>query len=112
MSKTTRRAASDNAKLTALAARLVECHTKLDATPSEEDEQLNRLMDRHWALRERINRIAATTLEGLQAKARAAEIALKEDTDVGNRGEGSFVDLCRSINQDILALKSEAPANV
>ena len=69
-----------------------------------------RLYDLHWALRERINRIAADTLEGLRVEARAAEFALKWDGAVENDGDGSFVGLCRSINADILVLPADACA--
>ena len=100
----------DNAALIALGAELAECEAKKTATPVDDDEQYARLYDLHWALRERINRIAADTLEGLRVKARAAEFALKWDGAVENDGDGSFVGLCRSINADILVLPADACA--
>ena len=66
-------ALKDYAVLIALGAELAEREAKKTATPVDDDEQYSRLYDLHWALRERINRIAADTLEGLRAKARAAD---------------------------------------
>lgn len=91
--------------LEALVAGLAECDRLFDAADAANDvQQLATQCEIHWALREKINRIPATTLCGLSAKARAAEFALKEDPRAENGGEGSFIDLSRSIHHDIAAL--------
>jgi hypothetical protein len=61
------------------------------------------LLERHWSLRERIDRLPAHSLRELKAKAAAAALALKCDPGA-SVGEGSFVDLCESINPDIAAM--------
>jgi hypothetical protein len=93
-----------DAELFALAAQLTECDALKSACPDDDDQQYEVWLRRHWALREKINRIPATTREGLRVKARAAEFAIKSDTDLECVGDGSFVDLCRSINQDIFLM--------
>jgi hypothetical protein len=65
------------------------------------------LYDAHWTLRERINAIPATTIPGLRVKAQAAEFALKWDKDAGCECAGAFLDLCKSINRDIIALAGQ-----
>jgi hypothetical protein len=42
--------------------------------------------------------------EGLRVKARAAEIATKDDADISNIGDGSFIGLAQSINRDLFAM--------
>jgi hypothetical protein len=106
MGSSTAKAESD-ATLIALGAELAACDALKSACPDgpdDGDEQYEVLYLQHWDLRERINRIPATTHEGLRVKARAAEFAIKEDTEVTCVGDGSFVDLCRSIKQDIFSM--------
>jgi hypothetical protein len=62
---------------------------------------------RHWALREAINAAPAWTLLELQAKARAAEIALDLDAEADCEGAGCFKELARSLVSDMMA--SESP---
>jgi hypothetical protein len=102
--QTTVLAASSTATLIALGAELAACDALKSNCPEKDDEQYAALDLQHWDLREKINRIPAATLEGLRVKARAAEFAIKQDIDVTCEGDGSFVDLCRSINQDIFSM--------
>jgi hypothetical protein len=90
--------AESDAALISLGAELAACDALKSNCPEKDDEQYAVLDLQHWDLREKINRIPAATLEGIRVKARAAEFAIKEDIDVTCEGEGSFVDLCRSIN--------------
>jgi hypothetical protein len=93
-----------DAELFALAAQLTECDALKSACPDNDDKQHEVLYNQHWNLREKINRIPATTLEGLRVKARAAEFAINSDPDAEFAGDGSFVDLCRSLNKDLLSM--------
>ena len=61
-------------------------------------------------MREKINSLQATTLSGLCAKAKAAEFAFKHDTSAECDCEGSFLELCHSINRDIAAIAAGAEA--
>jgi hypothetical protein len=72
--------------------------------PDDGDEQYEVLYLQHWDLREKINRIPATTIKGLRVKARAAEFAINSDPDTECAGDGCFIDLCRSINRDIFSM--------
>jgi hypothetical protein len=106
MSNTTLRADSPalfepDARLEALAAALVACDHLYDA--ADDDQKFVVQYETHWALREKINTLQATTLSGLHAKALAAELAFKRDTSAECEGAGSFLDLCHSINRDIAA---------
>jgi hypothetical protein len=92
-----------DATLIALGAALVACDALMSACP-DNDEQYERLYSHDLALREQINRISATTIKGLRAKARAAEVSLKGDEDCECVGAGSFVALCKSINRDIFSM--------
>jgi hypothetical protein len=76
----------------------------MTACSESDDEQYEALYDQDWALRQRINRIPATTIKGLRVKASAAKFAFTSDSDVDCVGAGSFVDLCRSINRDLLSM--------
>ena len=60
---------------------------------------------RHWTLREAINSVPARTLSGLKAKARAAEMELERDA-ADCEGPGSFVELSRSLINDLNAMGS------
>ena len=60
---------------------------------------------RHWAIREEINATPARTFAELEAKARAAEIALGLDASADCEGEGSFVELSRSLIADTKAMQ-------
>lgn len=71
------------------------------------DEEYQQAYKRHWALREAINATPARTFSDLQAMARAAEIAHNLDADAECEGNGSFVELSRSI---IAGLKAMRPA--
>ena len=93
-----------NAELPSLAAKLAECDALFSACPDEDYERASSLYERHWSLRERIDRFPARTLKEIKAKAAAATLALKWDPGASSVGEGSFVDLCESINRDIAAL--------
>ena len=59
-----------------------------------------------WQHREKINAVLARTLAGVQAKKKAAEIALWGDDDRSNCGPGSYRDLTDSILADIDAIAS------
>jgi hypothetical protein len=61
--------------------------------------------ERHWKIREAINAAPARTFPELQAKARAAEIALDLDASADCEGEGSFVELSRSLIADMKAMQ-------
>jgi hypothetical protein len=93
-----------DAELFALAAQLTECDALKSACPDNDDKQHEALYNQHWNLREKINRIPATTIKGLAVKARAAEFAINSDPDTEDAGDGSFIDLCRSINRDLFAM--------
>jgi hypothetical protein len=95
-------APTGDAELLTLVAELVKCDAAQRA--ERDDDRYEILYFQGWALRERINRIRASTIEGLAAKARAAEIAFFHDQDATGDGEGSFVFLSRSIHRDLLAL--------
>jgi hypothetical protein len=102
-----------DSELHSLAGQLAKSDSLLDDVLANENcdafnSRFHALHAEHWGLLERINRLRATTLTGLAAKACAAEIAFKRDEDASNEGEGSFVELARSINRDLLAL-SPAP---
>jgi hypothetical protein len=90
--------------LIALGADLVACDALKELCPDDDDAQDAALYEQHWDLREKINRIPATTLDGIRVKARAAEFAFKGDNTHEMEGEGSFVELCRSLNADILSM--------
>jgi hypothetical protein len=98
---------SADAELFALAPQLTECDALNSACPDNDDKQHEALYNQHWNLREKINRIPATTLEGLRVKARAAEFAINWDPDNEcGVGDGCFVALARSINQDIFSMET------
>jgi hypothetical protein len=59
--------------------------------------------ERHWMIREAINATQARTIPQLQAKGRAAEIALDLDAEADCEGPGSFLELSRSIIADLKA---------
>ncbi len=62
--------------------------------------------ERHWAIREAINATPALTLSELKAKARAAEIELERDA-ADCEGPGSFLELSRSIINDLKAMQPD-----
>jgi hypothetical protein len=96
------------AELVALGAALARCDVEKTTCPDGDEEGFQVLYDEHWTLRERINAIPATTIAGLRVKAQAAALALKWDNDAQCECAGAFLDLCKSINQDIIALASPA----
>jgi hypothetical protein len=61
--------------------------------------------ERHWKIREAINATPARTLPALQAKARATEIARDLDASADCEGEGSFVELSRSLIADMKTMR-------
>lgn len=94
-----------DAEFAALLSGLEICDADERVFPDEGDyDELEELWDRHWALRARINRIEARTLEGLRAKAIAAALALRLNEDGDCRCDGAFFNLCLSIQKDILAM--------
>ncbi len=107
MTSTARRVALTahaDAELVALGAELADVDARALPAVAGGDALYEPLYEESWRLRERINRIPATTIAGLKVKARAAEIALAGDVDASNKGDGSFVDLARSLGRDVLAL--------
>jgi hypothetical protein len=84
-----------------LAAALSACEARCAAS----DEICEEESETHFALRRAIGTIRATTIAGLRVKAEATELAAQLDDDFFLcEGEGYFVELCRSINRDILSL--------
>ena len=79
---------------------IAECDIQEAACPDEDYQQFELRHDEHWRLREQINGIVATTIEGLRVKARA-EIAFKDGPGMENEGAGA--EIARSISQDIVA---------
>jgi hypothetical protein len=61
---------------------------------------------RHWAIREAINAAPVWTLPELQAKARACEIELERDA-ADCEGLGSFLELSRSLINDLKAIRPD-----
>lgn len=57
--------------------------------------------DRHWDVREEIDRTPARTTAGLKVKARAAALALRYDQDAEMRGPGSYIGLSLSLFRDL-----------
>ena len=90
--------------LISLGAELAECDALFSACPDEDGDRASALYEHHWSLRKRMNRSRAKTVDGLKSKAVAAGFALKWDSGLTDEAKGSFVELCKSINQDILAL--------
>jgi hypothetical protein len=90
--------------LKTLSVELAECDTLERTCLTKEAEHLESVLEQHWALRARINQIPARTLEDLKAKVSAADLALRLDEAAECDAEGSFVDLCKSINRDIAAM--------
>jgi hypothetical protein len=87
--------------LMSLSVELSACDALLSGCPEEEEERVQRLIDQHCSLLTQITRIWARTIRDLKVKAAAAELALKWDDDASSAGEGSFVELCKSINEDV-----------
>jgi hypothetical protein len=81
---------------------IAECDVREAVCPDEDHQRFDLFHDQDWRLREKINGIVATTVEGLRVKARAAEIAFPRGME--NEGAGAFVGLARSINTNILRL--------
>lgn len=96
--------AEADSALIALGADLDACDALKSACPDEDEERYDALFEQHWVLREQINAIPATTMRGLSAKARAAELALKWDGDGFTGAPGDFSELCKSICRDILSM--------
>jgi hypothetical protein len=63
--------------------------------------------ERHWTLREAINATPARTFPELQAKARAAQIALELDAEADCEGLGCFKELTRSLMSDVTAMQPD-----
>ena len=67
---------------------IAECDVREAACPDEDHQRFDLFHDQDWRLREKINGIVATTVEGLRVKARAAEIAFPPGME--NEGAGRF----------------------
>lgn len=87
--------------LVCLSIKLSACDALLSACT---EESLQSLLDQHHSLLAKINRVSARTIADLKMKVAAAELALKWDDDASSECEGSSVQLCKSVNKDILAL--------
>jgi hypothetical protein len=90
--------------LVCLSIKLSACDALLCACTEENEEGLQNLLDEHHSLLAKINRVSARTVADLKVKVAAAELALKWDDDASSECEGSFVELCKSVNKDLLAL--------
>jgi hypothetical protein len=90
--------------LMSLSAELSACDALLSGCPEDNEERVQRLIDQHCSLLTRVARIAAPTIDDLKVKVAAAELALKWDDDASSTGEGSFVELCKSIIEDVRAM--------
>jgi hypothetical protein len=90
--------------LMSLSAELSTCDALLSGCREDDEERVQRLIDQHCSLLTQVARISARTMRDLKVKVAAAEFALKWDDDASSAGEGSFVELCKSINQDVRAM--------
>jgi hypothetical protein len=90
-----------NLALISLSVELSTCDALLSGCPEKDEERVQKLIDQHCFLLTKITQISARTIPDLKVKAAAAELALKWDDDASSAGEGSFVELCKSINEDI-----------
>jgi hypothetical protein len=68
------------------------------------DEEYQQAYNRHWAIREAINATPARTFPELKEKARAIEIELERDA-ADCEGQGSFLELTRSLIADLKAIQ-------
>jgi hypothetical protein len=87
-------------QLLTLGARLKEVDAAKQNHASD-DDAYTAFYEEHWRLREKINETEATTIDGLRVKARAADLAFREDDGVECTGPGSFIELLQSINRDL-----------
>jgi hypothetical protein len=87
-----------------LSAELLACDALLSGCSEDDEERVQRLIDRHCSLLTQVTRISARNIGDLKIKVAASALALKWDDDASSAGEGSFVDLCKSINEDIRRL--------
>ena len=88
-------------QLLTLGARLKEVDATKESCPGDDEDTYTVLHQEHWRLREKINEIEATTIEGLRVKAQAADFAFKDDSSAECEGPGSFIALSQSINQEL-----------
>ncbi len=83
--------------------------TRLHKAEGDDAEYLASI-ERRWAILAAINATQARTLPEFQAKARAAEIELERDA-ADCEGPGSFLELSRSIINDLKAMQpAETPS--
>lgn len=95
-------------------ARLLELGAQMDAVEAENDtipdDAPEHVSDANyearWAVREKIETIAANTVPGLKVKARAVQYALKSDPLAECQCDGSFVTLAQSLAADLLNLET------
>jgi hypothetical protein len=90
--------------LISLSVELSACDALLSGCPEEDEECVQRLIDQHCSLLTQVTRTSARTIRDLKVKVAAAELALRWDDDASSAGEGSFVELCKSINEDAWGL--------
>jgi hypothetical protein len=93
-----------DADLVSLIAELSACDALLSGCSEYDEEGVQRLIDQHCSLLTQVTRISARTIGDLKVKVAASELALKWDDDASSVGDGSFVELCKSINEDIRRL--------
>jgi hypothetical protein len=94
--------AESDATLIGLGAELAACDALKSNCPAKDDEQYEALYLQHWDFAGEDQ--SHPRREGLRVKARAAEIATKDDADISNIGDGSFIGLAQSINRDLFAM--------
>ena len=98
-----------DSELIKLGVKLEECHAARELLEAEDphgerEDENDALYEEHWALRESIEKIAATTLAGVKVKANAVRMAHHFDPEADCMMDGSFRSLSLSIARDLLAL--------
>jgi hypothetical protein len=88
-------------QLLTLGARLKEVDAAKQNHPTADDEAYEAFYEEHWRLRAKINETEATRIDGLRVKARAADLAFRDDEEAACEVPGSFIELSRSINRDL-----------
>jgi hypothetical protein len=88
-------------QLLTLEARLREVDAAKQNHSTADNEAYETAYKEHWRLRAEINETGATTIDGLRVKARAANLAFRDDDEAACKGPGSFIELSRSINRDL-----------
>ena len=99
-------------QLLTLGARLKEVDAAKQNHPTADDDAYEALYEEHWSLREKINEIEATTIDGLRVKAFAADAASRNDKGGECTGPGSFIELTRSIIGDLHSERLNARAEL